>query len=182
MKILQNRWITTRQWMVLQRSILHNCVVMLKFLQQVIGTPKNPKYLYDELYMSTICLSIYSHAVEEYGKFLYLKRLKPDELGNVEIEYRKKFRDHPIKFSFVQQELPRLTKLDNIVDEKTFDLVWEHRLNILNTDIDEKGNFTDIKYATSMDVLRNVVDELFEKLIDEDKKWLSSDYLEGPPR
>ena len=53
-----------------------------------------------------MCAGLYTHAVEEYGKLLYLQSLKPVN-GKVKIEYTSKFKNHKIKFPLALSKLPK---------------------------------------------------------------------------
>lgn len=52
-----------------------------------------------------LCAGLYTYAVEEYGKLLFLKKYRPVS-GKVTIRYRDEFRDHIKKFSEAITNLP----------------------------------------------------------------------------
>jgi AbiV family abortive infection protein len=53
-----------------------------------------------------ICAGLYTYAIEEYGKFLLLKKYSPID-GKVQIRYNKKFRNHHAKFGIAVKNLPQ---------------------------------------------------------------------------
>jgi len=58
----------------------------------------------------TVAAGLYTFAVEEYGKYLYLKSLEPiDEKYHV--DYWKEFRNHPKKFQRALSNLPKECRL-----------------------------------------------------------------------
>ena len=83
-----------------------NVCRMLQFIYQVIGSPEEKKYVLSNEHVYE-CYAIFTHAVEEYGKLLYLKSLEPDENDEYTIEYTKKFTDHKTKFKLARDELPK---------------------------------------------------------------------------
>ncbi len=170
--------ITREQWIKLQSFTRSNVLMMLTTLEDNLGFPIEPKYPRKE--NSPVYLALYSHAVEEYGKLLYLKNLTPDESEMVTIDYDgdgkkipKTFKNHHEKFAKAIEELPEsLTTFHNGSFGKDFvgsdydtDIIsdWETRLNILNTDIDENGNGTKIQLI-DLDTLRSAVFE-FKNLV-----------------
>ncbi len=60
----------------------------------------------------TIAAGLYTFAVEEYGKYLYLKSLKPID-GKYHVNYEK-FTDHRSKFEKALSNLPDACKLINL--------------------------------------------------------------------
>jgi hypothetical protein len=56
-------------------------------------------------YSPKVCAGLYTFALEEYGKLLYLMNCVPSN-GLVVIEYRNKFRKHEFKFTTIKNALP----------------------------------------------------------------------------
>ena len=149
-------------------KIRGNISRMLDFLNKSLGSPSDPNYemLKDYVYEN---YSIFTHAVEEYGKLLYLESIQPDSNGNYEVEYRRKFRDHVTKFNLALANLPDSIKIvfKAQFDSAQFDTTifssedtlpnWDNRLNVLNVDIDENNQPTDITFHVDIDELRQSV-------------------------
>lgn len=139
---------------------------MLQFLYQIIGYPEAKKHYLTSEHVYE-CYAIFTHAVEECGKLIYLKSLKPDPNGNYVIEYSSKFLSHKTKFGLALTKLPKSVivvyegKFSSEFDSKLIDTdtesTWENRLNVLNTDIDGNGNPTDISFNVDIDKLRQCV-------------------------
>lgn len=150
----------------LQEKTRGNVDRMLLFLYQIIGYPEDKKYVLNKVHVYE-CYAVFTHAVEEYGKLLYLRTLDPDEKDNYAIEYSKKFTNHKTKFGLALDNLPESITVvyqgsfSSDFDSSSFDTdtetTWEHRLNVLNTDIDDNGNPTDISFNVDMDKLRQCV-------------------------
>jgi hypothetical protein len=162
----KTKTITKEQMHALQVKTKGNVDRLLQFLYQIIGYPEDKKYGLDKVHVYE-CYVIFTHAVEEYGKLLYLRALEPDEKGNYTIEYSKKFKDHKTKFEFALDNLPKSIKVvyegsfSADYDPSDFDTdveaTWENRLNVLNTDIDDDGNPTNISFVVDIDSLRQSV-------------------------
>lgn len=158
--------ITKEQMKALQEKTSGNVARLLDFLYQIIGNPDDKKYVLHNIHVYE-CYAIFTHAVEECGKLLYLRTLEPDEKGNYIIEYSKKFKNHKTKFEFALDTLPESIrvvyegKFSSDFDSSAFDTdveaTWENRLNVLNTDIDDNGNPTDISFSVDIDSLRQSV-------------------------
>jgi len=159
--------ITEEQMNSLQIKIRGNVDRMLQFLYQIIGYPEDKKYVLTPEHKYE-CYAIFTHAVEEYGKLLYLKSLVSDNEGNYTIEYASKFTNHVPKFNLALGTLPQSIKVvyegnfdSEIFDSNLFDTdvaaTWTNRLNVLNTDIDEKGDPTDINFNVDIDKLRQCI-------------------------
>jgi len=150
----------------LQLKTRGNVDRMLQFLYQIIGYPDAKKHYLTSEHVYE-CYAIFTHAVEECGKLLYLKSLTPDQSGNYTIEYSNKFRSHKTKFDLALGVLPKSItvvyegKFSSEFDSDDFDTdteaTWENRLNVLNTDIDKDGNPTDISFNVDIDKLRQCV-------------------------
>jgi len=150
----------------LQQKTRGNIDRMLAFLYQIIGYPNDKKYVLttDHIYE---CFAIFTHAVEEYGKLLYLRTLNPDKDGIYTIEYSDKFANHTPKFKFALEKLPESIKVvyqgnfSSDFGSSDFDTdteaTWENRLNVLNTDIDTDGNPTNISFNVDIERLRQSV-------------------------
>lgn len=55
-----------------------------------------------------ICAGIYTYAVEEYGKILYLKSLSPSppDSNKINLQYKRSFLNHHVKFPLAIKKLP----------------------------------------------------------------------------
>lgn len=177
--------INYNQWQLLQTKTRSNADHILRFLETILANPTYPNLLSNEYVFE--CFALFTHAVEEYGKLLYLKSLTQDSNGNVIIEYDKDkktgskglFKDHKYKFNLAVNSLPDSIKVvyegafdSNVFDSSDFDIdtipSWDARLNILNTDIDSDGNPTNITTNVDLDKLRQSVFD-FRNLILSDK-------------
>lgn len=163
----KTKTITKEQMNSLQTKVSGNVSRMLQFLYQVIGEPNAKRNTVTNEHVYE-CYVIFSHVVEEYGKLLYLRSLKPDVTGKYVIKYERKFRSHITKFTLALATLPESIKVvyegafDNaIFDSKIFDTstetTWENRLNIVNTDIDDNGDPTNIEFNVDVDKLRQCI-------------------------
>ena len=152
----------------LQTKVRGNVSRMLDFLNKSLGSPAEPNHGMIKAYVYENYV-IFNHAVEEYGKLLYLRTINSDTNGNYTIEYRDKFRSHKIKFDLALAALPESIKVvykapfdSSIYDSTNFSSedtkpTWANRLNVLNTDIDDEGEPTDITFNVDMDELRQSV-------------------------
>ncbi len=143
-----------------------NASRMLDFLGKCLGGPNDPNYTFSTEYVYEM-YATFTHAVEEYGKYLYLNSLQPNPNGMYEIDSGI-FYNHRPKFQLALSALP-----DNIktVYEAPFDSTifgsefsakntvpdWDKRLNVMNVDIDDNGDPTDIDFHVDMDELRKCV-------------------------
>jgi len=161
--------ISKEQLRILQNKVMGNCERMLGFLSKVLGSPEYPSheiptdYIY-ELY------AIFTHAVEEYGKYVYLVKLEPNKKRNYNIESGK-FMDHESKFDLALANLLDEVKVvfnapfDSKVFSDDFGIndtlpTWQNRVNILNVDIDVNGDATDITFKVDMNELRKSIWEM----------------------
>ena len=160
--------ITADQMNQTQTKIRGNISRMLDFLDKCLGRPDGPNYDMPKIHVYEM-YSVFTHAVEEYGKLLYVKSLIPDINGNYEVNYRYKFRDHVTKFNLALADLPDSIKVmfHAQFDESNFDSTnyatkgtasnWDNRLNILNVDLDDDNNPIDITFDVDIDMLRKCV-------------------------
>jgi hypothetical protein len=83
----------------IQKAIIRNLEAIKQFLQI-------PGY-------EDICAGLYTYAVEEFGKILYLKSLHPSTTGNnkINLKYKPSFLNHPVKFRLALKELPDTCKI-----------------------------------------------------------------------
>lgn len=151
-----------------QSKIRGNVSRMLDFLDKCLGQPDSPNHDMTKIHVYEM-YSVFTHAVEEYGKLLYVKSLIPDTNGNYEVNYRYKFRDHVTKFNLALADLPDSIKVifRAQFDESNFDSTnnateetvpnWDNRLNVLNVDLDDNNNPTDITFDVDIDILRKCV-------------------------
>ena len=142
--------ITSDQMNQTQKKIRDNVSSMLDFLSQCLGEPNNPNSGVLEIYINEM-YSIFANAIEEYGKLVYLKSLVQDADNNYEVNYRHKFRDHTTKYHLALTELPKSIK---DVFEEGF---TKMPMNVLNVDLDDKGDPTWIAFDLDMDTLRKCV-------------------------
>lgn len=159
--------ISKEQLRVLGNKVMANCRRMLGFLSNVLENPDHKiptDYIY-ELYV------IYTHAVEEYGKFVYLSSLKRNKSGNYDIE-SDIFKNHKSKFEKALSVMPDNAKVvfKAPFDAKNFDEdfkiedtlpTWKNRVNVLNVDINENGDSTDITFKVDINDLRKCVCEMY---------------------
>jgi hypothetical protein len=160
--------ITADQMNQTQTKIRGNVSRMLDFLDKCLGQPDSPNHDMTKIHVYEM-YSVFTHAVEEYGKLLYVKSLIPDTNGNYEVNYRYKFRDHVTKFNLALADLPDSIKVifHAQFDESNFDSTnnateetvpnWDNRLNVLNVDLDDNNNPTDITFDVDIDILRKCV-------------------------
>ena len=142
--------ITGDQMNQTQKKIRDNVSSMLDFLDKCLGEPNKPNQEISEIYINEM-YSIFANAIEEYGKLVYLKSLVQDADNNYEVNYRHKFRDHTTKYHLALTELPKSIK---DVFEEGF---TKMPMNVLNVDLDDKGNPTWIAFDLDMDTLRKCV-------------------------
>ena len=70
----------------MQTKIRANVARMLDFLYKCTGDPNDPNYDMPDTHIYEI-YSILTHAVEEYGKFLYMKSLTPNSDNKYNVDY-----------------------------------------------------------------------------------------------
>lgn len=150
--------ITKQQWELLKRETWNTSMAIVETAR--IITENIDSLTYHMGVLPIICTGLYTHAIEEYGKFLYLQSLIPNN-DNVIIQYDRKdrveedwkFTNHRYKFSLALQNLPDECKIVHDGDfggnfGQNFDIdtvpAWETRLNIFNTDFYDNGNV--VKY------------------------------------
>ena len=145
------RTITEKQWERLKEatyvtimSNLNAVDILVEYANDPTDITRSPTYP---------ATGLYTHAIEEFGKLFYLKQLRPKN-GKVEIEYHKIFKgkkSHDFKFEIAIKELPKecivvqvgsftssgFTNSGFVTDTLTD---WQTRLQIFNTDINEKGD------------------------------------------
>lgn len=163
--------ITEQQWRTL-RSETHNTIgTILSGVEALVD--KKFDVTGTVVPETLVGAGLFSHAIEEYGKLLYLQSLVPIN-GMVQIECggeRRggKFDNHKFKFDLAIQRLPteHTTIKDGAFDPAVFDSAsfdtgittnWGMRLDIFNTDFDASGNVK--KYpSVDVDTLRVAVTE-----------------------
>lgn len=93
-----------------------------------------------------VAAGLYTHAVEEFGKYLYLKSIEPID-GEYRIDYSNEFLDHRKKFERALSHLPRecaLVHLGEVTDPRFYepdfntDIIanFETRKRIFYSDLD----------------------------------------------
>jgi len=142
--------ITVEQMNQTQKKIHDNVSSMLDFLDKCLGKPDMPNKEMSEIYINEM-YAIFANAIEEYGKLVYMKSLIQDSDNNYEVNYRHKFRNHTEKYHLALTELP---KSISDVFEAGF---TKMPMNVLNVDLDDKGNPTWITFDLDMDILRKCV-------------------------
>lgn len=170
--------ITKQQWCSLQDKTRSNIIMLLDVIEKGIGTPTVPIHLGTNVYAPIIYFAILTHAVEEYGKLLYVQGLTPNQQNMIDVEYgrgqnsRGIFTDHNAKFTIASNALPPSV----IVIRSGFGAhygghydhgtttTWDARLEILNTDIDANGDPTNITSQIDLNRLRASVFE-FKNII-----------------
>jgi len=142
--------ITADQMNQTQKKIHSKISSMLDFLDKCLGQPDNPNQDMSQIYVYEM-YSTFTHAVEEYGKLLYMKSLIQDTNGKYEVNYRYKFRDHTTKFNLALTDLPESI---NVLYPGGF---TKMSMNVLNVDLDDDNNPTDIEFDIDIDTLRKCV-------------------------
>ena len=117
----------------------------------------------------TISAGLYTYAVEEYGKLLFLKRYSPRK-GLVKIKYKDEFRDHYEKFNIAVQNLPNeCTKISRIGFEEGFENAFEHkdiaadfeaRMAVFYSDFQDSGKELMLVPPIDKDKLRTAITKL----------------------
>jgi len=161
--------ISKEQLKILGNKVMGNCERMLGFLSKVLGSPEYPDHRIPTDYIYEL-YAIFTHAVEEYGKYVYLAKLKPNKKGRYNIE-SDVFMNHDQKFDLALENLPDEVKVvfNAPFDSKNYSAdyeidntlpTWKNRVNVLNVDIDENGDSTDITFKVDMNELRKSVWEM----------------------
>ena len=156
-----------------QTKIRGNVARMLDFLYTCVGDPNSPNYDMPDTHIYEI-YSILTHAIEEYGKLIYLKSLTHNSDNKYDIDYSNKFTSHKTKFRLALKDLPDsikavypngfatsgFTKSDQTT---TIEPTWNNRLDVLNVDLVKdglkKGNPTNIEFNVDIDALRKSIFE-----------------------
>jgi len=161
------RTITEQQWRTLRSETFNTILMILEGVERLV----DDKYKVTGVVVPETLLgsALLSHAVEEYGKLLYLKSLSVNN-GNVDVEYNYgKFKDHNYKIKQAIDNLPSGCTLvkQGVFDPKVFskssfdtgtEVDWQTRLDIFNTDLDNNGNVK--KYpSVDFDTLKNATIE-----------------------
>ena len=73
-----------------QTKIRGNVARMLDFLYTCVGDPNSPNYDMPDTHIYEI-YSVLTHAIEEYGKLIYLKSLTHNSDNKYDIDYSNKF-------------------------------------------------------------------------------------------
>jgi len=136
-----------------------------------INEKENMQVLIEHPYVSA---GLVTYAVEEYGKLLILQTLEPKN-GKIEIEYKKLFRTHKVKFEAAHANLPTKSKTigkgifdpaifdPRIFDTKAPEPSFEARTAIFYSDIDENGEIRMMPYVHAKQLRKAI--ESFEKII-----------------
>jgi len=146
--------ITEPQLDATKEKVRGNIRRMLDFLHDCLGHPECPNHAVKNVHVNEM-YSVFTHAVEEYGKMLYLESLEPNESGSYKVDYASKFCNHKHKFNRALEKLPPSIK--DVYDKPPSEEMWERRLNILNVDLDSNGDPTRIDLHVNIDKLRQSV-------------------------
>lgn len=153
-----------------------NAELILDSIKKTVGTVDNPVHLGTNDFAKYVQYSAFTHAVEEYGKLLYLSRLTPNENEEYVVEYqhvgpsRGLFRWHKHKFQLAAESLGDALKVDRGTSTSSLTkngsiqdvtVGWDKRVNVLDTDIDDDGEPTDIYSTIDLDMLRKGVESLY---------------------
>lgn len=147
--------------------------MLLDVVEKGVGTPTIPIHLGSNVYAPFIYFAILTHAIEEYGKLLYIQSLTTNQQNMIEIEYERgrnsngTFTDHIAKFDIASAALPSTVTVINSGFGGNFSgnyglattATWNARLEILNTDIDLNGDPTNISSQIDLNRLRGSVFE-----------------------
>jgi len=122
----------------------------------------------------TIAAGLYTFAIEEYGKYLYLKSLEPVD-GKYHIDYLGEFKNHPKKFERALSNLPDECKLVHLGEKEDTEFYepdfhkdiiadFETRLRIFYSDFDPLFANKISKYEppVSVKLLKNGVQKLWD--------------------
>ena len=96
--------ISEELWKKTQIATKSNVISLLISARALVTTIKSPADHPNS--MAQVCAGLYTYALEEYGKLLYLLECKPEN-GEVVIEYRRKFRNHDFKIEKAASVLPQ---------------------------------------------------------------------------
>jgi hypothetical protein len=144
--------ITEQQWRTLKSETLNTIVTILESIEILIDDIHKKAGVVAT--QTLIGAGLLSHAIEEYGKLLYLQSLLPIN-GMVTIEYDgkhgAKFKNHTHKFELALKCLPKESKIlhegnfgSHNFGRHNFDVEtiadWNTRLNIFNTDLNDDGS------------------------------------------
>lgn len=146
--------ITVKQWVELKIKTLSNVEMILAVLIKNLGT--RTESIDCPFDIMPVYFALYTHAVEEYGKFCYLTELRESK-GNVKIG--TEFFNHEKKFQYAEKYTKSCTELKNESGKK-LKVTWDSRLNIFNTDIDDQNNATDIEDNVRPTSLRMAANKL----------------------
>ena len=161
---MSKKIISEEQWKKLKQETHNTILGILESVDELVKHIESPGYGKDVT--PIMCAGLFTHGVEEYGKLLYLKNLKPEN-GKVTIDYDGKFKNHDYKFSLALEKLPTNCKIieDGPFDQKIFNSKifntgtiadWDTRLQIFNTDLDDLGNVKEYP-SVDKDILKKVV-------------------------
>ena len=150
--------ITVDQMNQTQKKIRNNILSMLDFLDRCVGQPDKPNQEMSEIHLNEM-YSIFANAIEEYGKLVYMKSIIQDSDNNYEVNYRNKFRDHTTKYHLALTELPK--SISDVFE----DGFTKMPMNILNVDLDDKGDPTWIEFDIDIDTLRKCVFDFRNQLV-----------------
>jgi hypothetical protein len=136
---------------------------ILRHCQKCLSSPQEPSYEFQGNEYEIFAL--FTHAVEELGKYVYFHTLSKNKSGNYNIE-NFIFERHDIKFELANTVMPKDTLTvytgsytESFSDDYSTDTQtsWDKRLNILNVDLDKDGNPNNIKFEVNIDELRKSV-------------------------
>ena len=96
--------------------------IMHEALNKAITLTDSAEKLLQNAGNEAISAGLYMYAIEEYGKFLFLKQLTPSS-GKVTMKYKNGFRKHSVKFRIALKQLPNecITLRQGLFDPEIFD-------------------------------------------------------------
>jgi len=138
---------------ILEAKCCANSIMILDFLKNSLLS-WDGKITPQKSWMSTypVYVAVYSHAIEEFGKALYLDSQKDVEIMDIDMNI---FKDHREKITLAKNyldkhysndELTQFKELKFDVDNK-YEVDFDLRLNILQTDIDNGNGEDNLKIA-----------------------------------
>jgi AbiV family abortive infection protein len=173
LKDSKNRWV---KYLVIKEELKNKTIEIVR--QRILKLLDSAQILLDNKGHVTICMGLYTYAVEEYGKIVLLKKSRKIE-GHVKVKYKQGFRDHNTKFRLAIKKLPlectipRISPFDpSIFDAKIFDTEtiiadFRSRMSVFYTNFSESGDniesvppVNEQKLKIAISTLRKIVEEM----------------------
>jgi len=146
------------------RSLLKSANDLLE-----MNIKQNQDILFDHPFVSA---GLFTYAIEEYGKLIYLKSLKPIN-KKVELDYFGKFTDHNTKFRLAFEHLPKEAMYDiQFFDSTLFDTekskaTKDTRFNIFYSDLTNGGKIRTLPQVNA-GILKKAILK-FSKIVNSEK-------------